>query len=323
MPIITQISLLNLIRRAQKIQCYGKISGKHGTAVAVIMKNGTTYLREYVKPSNPRTDKQQAHRAKFALSSKALVPFNPIFKETIGITNGISIARSHAFNNAIVGEYPSFSVDYENLMFSFGTLEKLQSTSFAINEGVMTIKWSFNKMYNCHSDDSVNLVLFNKDTNQAIHIKDVASRLDKEVKIDIPEVWHEADLYMWAYVTHGDEISDSVFVDKYVPVGIEPCAYPEEEKNIDMLIFGGVYQSVMAFLIMVCNWIGLFREVPHCRGVALSYTHNVKTLLCTVVRELEFKFSRYTNPMLIPIMIPNGKYRLNNGYKTGYITNIV
>ena len=82
---------------------FGKISGKHGTAVAVIRKDGSTYLRLHVPSSNPRTEKQQAHRAKFALTSKSLVPFNPIFKQTIGITNGISSARSYAFKNSIVG----------------------------------------------------------------------------------------------------------------------------------------------------------------------------------------------------------------------------
>ena len=195
---------------------FGKISGKHGSAVAVTRKDGTTYIRIYAKSSNPRTEKQQAHRAKFALSSKALVPFNPIFKARIGVTNGISIARSHAFKNAIVGEYPNYSMDYEKLMFSFGPLEKLHNTSVTVNEGVATLNWDFEEMYNCNADDRVSIVIFNKDANRALNIDDVALRYDKQAKIDIHDSWADSDLYFWAYVMNGDKISDSVFVDKCV-----------------------------------------------------------------------------------------------------------
>ena len=210
---------------------FGAISGKHGSAVAVTRKDGTTYIRIYTKPSNPRTDKQQAHRAKFALSSKALVPFNPIFKETIGITNGISAARSYAFKNAIVGEYPNFSVDYESLMFSFGSLEKLNNASATSNDGIVTINWDFQKMYNCHGDDNVNLVVFNKECNQALHIKDVACRSDKVSKIDIQDSWADSELYFWAYVTSGDNISDSVFVGKCIPSDMMLDKDKESEKQ--------------------------------------------------------------------------------------------
>ena len=191
---------------------FGAISGKHGTAVAVTRKDGTSYLRVHVKAHNPRTDKQQAHRAKFALTSKALAPFNSIFKHTMGITNGISIARSHAFKNAIVNEYPNFSIDYKKIMFSFGTLEKLQNASTTSDNGVVSINWDYKKMYNCHGSDSVSLVVFNKDTNQALHIENIASRKDRQTKINIQESWINSEIYFWAYVRRGDKISDSVAV---------------------------------------------------------------------------------------------------------------
>ena len=118
---------------------FGAISGKHGSAVAVTRKDGISYIRMHVIPHNPRTDKQQAHRSKIGLVSRSLAPFNPIFKHTMGLTNGISIARSHAFKHAIVDEYPNFSIDYKKLMFSFGTLEKLQNATTSFNNGVVSI----------------------------------------------------------------------------------------------------------------------------------------------------------------------------------------
>ena len=242
---------------------FGKISGKHGNAVAVIRQDGSTYLRIYKKPSNPRTDKQQAHRAKFALSSRALVPFNPIFKTTIGVTNGISTARSYAFRNAIEGEYPSLSMNYEKLMFSFGPIERLHNTSFGINEGVVSLCWDFQKMYNCNANDSVSLVVFNKGDNQAVHIEDVALRSDKTVDIDIRDSWAGADLYLWAYVTSGDKISDSVFVSN--SVGIDPSACSEnksiDNKHIDLSVRFDFNKFIMAYVMMLYNLFGLlYRE---------------------------------------------------------------
>ena len=234
----------------------------------------------YAKPSNPRTDKQQAHRAKFALSSKALVPFNPIFKETIGITNGISTARSYAFKNVIVGEYPNLSVDYEKLMFSFGPLEKLHNASATTNDGVVTINWDFQKMYNCHGDDSVNLVVFNKDSDQALHIKDIALRKEKLSNINIQDSWADCELYFWAYVTSGDKISDSVFVGKCRPSDIISDSFTETVKQGDDAYATSIesdiqiddtksdYSSdrlsanafIMRFIMMLCNLLSLFKQ---------------------------------------------------------------
>lgn len=269
---------------------FGKISGKHGSAVAVIMKDGTTYLREYSKPSNPRTDKQQAHRAKFALSSKALVPFNPIFKKTMGITNGISIARSYAYKNAIVGEYPSFELDYKKLMFSFGPIEKLANASASFSEGYIYVKWDYNRMHNCHKNDSVSFIVFNKNTNQTIHIEDIAKRSDKSVKIHIHETWAEDDLCLWAYVTQGDKISDSVFVDKCVPVvGTDICVYPEnnivDNEQINSPTCFGINQAISTIILMLYNLFSLFKQVIEDTKTVIpanSLIYNVFTPLCCV-----------------------------------------
>ena len=191
---------------------FGSISGKHGSAVAVTRKDGISYIRMHVIPHNPRTDKQQAHRSKIGLVSKSLSPFNPIFKHTMGATNGISMARSHAFKHAIVDEYPNFSIDYKKLMFSFGTLQKLQNATSSFHNGIVSINWDFKKMYNCHGNDSVSLVVFNKGTNQALHIEDIALRKKRQAKIDIHKSWVDDELYFWAYVRSGDKVSDSCFV---------------------------------------------------------------------------------------------------------------
>ena len=296
---------------------FGAISGKHGNAVAVTRKDGTTYIRIYTKPSNPKTDKQQAHRAKFALSSKALVPFNPIFKDTIGITNGISTARSYAFKNAIVGEYPNLSVDYEKLIFSFGPLAKLHNASATSNKGIVTINWDFQKMYNCTSDDRVSLVVFNKERNQAIHIKDVALRSEKISKIDIQDAWADSELYFWAYVTSGDKISDSVFVGKCSPSDMvsscseevedqDSCAYKasdeldirgEEMKyecNANRL---DVNRIIVNFMTVLLNLISLFKQsvnVNNIQGFVNQLKHSAVGIVGYMgITNIKREFSAY------------------------------
>ena len=47
---------------------FGKISGKYGDALATQSKaTGKNYLRAASEPTNPRTDKQVAHRASLVL----------------------------------------------------------------------------------------------------------------------------------------------------------------------------------------------------------------------------------------------------------------
>ena len=76
---------------------FGKISGKYGDALATQSKaTGKNYLRVASEPTNPRTDKQVAHRAKFGFINSVLVPFYPVFKENFGGHMGIRYVISDA-----------------------------------------------------------------------------------------------------------------------------------------------------------------------------------------------------------------------------------
>lgn len=326
---------------------FGKISGKHGTAVAVLRKDGSTYLRIYKKPSNPRTDKQQAHRAKFALTSKSLVPFNPIFKKTLGITNGISTARSYAFKNTIVGEYPSLSMDYKKLMFSFGSLEKLQSPSVAFNDGVINLNWDYKKMCNCNADDSVSIVAFNKDDNQVIHIEDIACRSDKDSKIIIPDSWTKSELYLWAYVTSDDKKSDSVFVGRssdkimsrsFINEGVYSSQQDDSntvdnkaltcEQNgscdhITSNMHLSSFEVIANFIMILLNIISTFRQAlvgstikNSAKAMIISMYNiaehiNINNAIRRLVEAFWGKYTNISTPLFISPWKTIDKYRLN------------
>ena len=69
---------------------FGKISGKHGTAVAAVV-NGESVLKIFTPPSDRKTTGQLAQRSKFALVFSALNPLRNII--TVGFGKSGDIIR--------------------------------------------------------------------------------------------------------------------------------------------------------------------------------------------------------------------------------------
>ena len=180
---------------------FGSISGRHGTAVAATMKNGTTYLRVYRAPSNPNTDKQIAHRSKFAYANKTLSCFSTLFKETFNYSRGKNIGISHAMKNAIVGDAPDFSIDYSKLLFSTGSVNQALSPVLTVENLTANLTWNFVEASNSKSQDSMSAIFFNEDTQLSIHMKDIGLRSEKNCSCILPEVWKGSTVYCWIYLT--------------------------------------------------------------------------------------------------------------------------
>jgi hypothetical protein len=84
-----------------KSSTFGEISGKHGNVVAVTMKDGTSYFREYIIPPNPNTVKQQTQRGKFGFVVKELNCMRKMFAVTFGGQYGINRAVSLAMKTCV------------------------------------------------------------------------------------------------------------------------------------------------------------------------------------------------------------------------------
>jgi len=197
---------------------FGSISGKHGTAVAVTTKDGKTYLRLHRVPTNPNSEKQQIQRAKFGFSNKVLNPFNSLFRETFGFSKGANMGRSYAFRNAIVGEFPEFSLDYEKLKFSFGNVNQALNISIDVTDTTAELNWDFVEAVNSKADDSLNLIFFNEETQLSLHCKDVAMRAELHTEYQLPDAWKDSAVYCWVYFrsqsSSGFSSSESQFVAK-------------------------------------------------------------------------------------------------------------
>lgn len=189
---------------------FGAISGKHGTAVAVLKSDGTNYLRIHRDPANPRTNKQTAQRNKFAFSVKAIRPFHNLFKETMGGETGLSRGRKHAFKNAISGEHPNFSLDYENLMIASGTIDLPEFKADMSNNSV-DLSWTNDESLNSRDDDSVRIVFYNESSKLIVLNSDTTVRSDKSAVVEIPSTW-SGSVKCWAFMQQGNSTSDSIYL---------------------------------------------------------------------------------------------------------------
>lgn len=180
---------------------FGKISGKFGDALATQSKvTGKNYLRVATVPTNPRTDKQVAHRAKFGYINTVLRPFYPVFKANFGGNPGIRYAINRAFKEALTGEYPDFSIDLEKLVFAEGAIYTVNNLIAAKTaNGKIKIDWDTTVLVGTDPSALVNFVLYNEETNQALTCSTDIMHAAGTATIDIPAIWNGALIHSWLF----------------------------------------------------------------------------------------------------------------------------
>jgi hypothetical protein len=180
---------------------FGKISGKYGDALATQSKaTGKNYLRVASVPSNPRTEKQVAHRAKFGYINSVLRPFYPIFKTNFGGNQGIRYAINRAFKEALTGEYPDYAIDYSKLIFAEGAIYTVHSVSAEKTAaGKVKVDWDTTMLAGTHSTALVSFVFYNEATNQAYTFESNVMHAAGTTTVDIPAIWNGATIHCWLY----------------------------------------------------------------------------------------------------------------------------
>ncbi len=205
-----------IIMATFKSLTFGKISGKYGDALATQSKaTGKNYLRAASVPTNPRTDKQVAHRAKFGYINSVLRPFYSVFKENFGGNQGIRYAINKAFKEAMVGDYPDFSIDLSNLTFAEGPIYIVNSTSAQkAAVGKLNIDWDTTNLKDHDPNALAHFVFFNELTNQVFtHESDVKHAVGTAT-VDMPAIWNGATIHCWIYfcTDNGLRFSNSQYV---------------------------------------------------------------------------------------------------------------
>jgi len=127
----------------------GGFTGKVGNVIGGNWK-GIDYMR--VKPANvanPRTDDQLDQRSRFVTVLQFLQPMKDFikvgFKKYAIKMTEFNSEMSYNLNNAVIGTYPNFKIDFANALVSRGALaDSFNGTASCASSGNLSFTWDDN-----------------------------------------------------------------------------------------------------------------------------------------------------------------------------------
>jgi len=186
------------------------LSGRIGPVVAYVTKDGKQVFRSYVKPRNPKTPKQKAQRAKFALANQALSPLhNAIGRGYPDVKNAYRTLVSKVYYEAIVGAYPDLRVDYSKIQLAAGKLQLPGDVSVRLDADSHTAFFRWDPRLTSPSlpgsdNDKVNIVCFNTRYTAETRTAGRNIRSVGEDSVRLSKHWLPADTHFWIYFRSND-----------------------------------------------------------------------------------------------------------------------
>lgn len=187
-----------------KDSLYGGLSGKIGP-VTTYLRKGVQVVRANTKPRDPKTPKQLAHRMKFSLVNKDLSPLNSAIKlGHNGDTDAYRTIVGKAYHEAIVGEYPNFTIDYSKIKISDGDLQLPADFKLELDESKNCALFIWDEPENgslkkASGSDMLNVVCYNMKFGAVEQMPSVARRLEKSASVILPKGWKLKETHFWVY----------------------------------------------------------------------------------------------------------------------------
>ena len=176
---------------------FGKISGKHGTSVAAIRKDGLCILKVYRVASNPNTGGQKTQRGKFGFAMKQLNCFRGIISQTSGSQYGLNKVLGHAVKTAISGKFPDFILDYGSIQISIGSLAKTATIQVRMSDSnILSVNWNINEETDI---DTLHIVLLQALTKEIMEKKISLTQTEGQFLLEIPQRWLGDTIHAWVY----------------------------------------------------------------------------------------------------------------------------
>jgi len=195
----------------------GGFSGKVGNVVGASWR-GIEYIRSL--PSsvrNPRTEAQVTQRTRFALIGKMMKSIVPIIR--IGFAGSVgkgksafSEAMSYNVNNAVIGLYPDFEIDFPMVKVTTGKLYGAGNAAATCAAGSLNYVWDSDLLNNAAATDRVILMAFNPVKNESAFDMEAATRADGSGTLDLPPAWDgdQVDTYLALTSEDGSLVADSI-----------------------------------------------------------------------------------------------------------------
>ncbi len=185
----------------------GAFSGKLGNVIGTFWKGISVMRVVPANVTNPNTLAQQAQRSRFKLLMSFLNTNIKFFKvgfaaKDVRMTE-INAAYKENYPGAIIGIYPTLSIDVKNLVPSLGKLiplDGLTATSTVAN--TIDLSWTDNSSVpGAGGNDKINMAVFDETTGESITILQGANRLDETAMINLPVSWTGRTVSLYAYLT--------------------------------------------------------------------------------------------------------------------------
>lgn len=180
----------------------GGFSGKVGTVVGSTWK-AVHYMRALaVNINNPRTEKQQNQRSKFAVTinfAKTMTPFLRFgYKEYSGQQTTFNAAVSYVLKHALKGSGTNVSIDYNKALVTRGSLMPAMDATVTVSGNKAVFAWTDNSgMGDAALTDAAMLLAYNKDKGMAVYDIAAATRSDAKAELKLPANWSDDALAIY------------------------------------------------------------------------------------------------------------------------------
>ena len=198
----------------------GSFSGKAGSVIGSNWRS-IGYMRGLPRfKTKSNSPLQMAQRARFGMAVSFLQPMKDLlnigFNDKLkGKSTGYNQAMRNFMSNAIIGEYPSYEIEFSKVEISRGSLEKLIGIEVdEVTPGTFTFNWvSHSNGMSAFDDDQLVLLLYNK-TEEIFTTYREAVRGDESLELEMPTAFsgNEFHIYVFALTRDGKRASASQYV---------------------------------------------------------------------------------------------------------------
>jgi len=198
----------------------GALSGKIGTLIAYVSKDGKQIYRTYTKPADPQTPKQMANRMKLGLVNKSLAPLCNVIKQ--GYPDQQNAYRSlvgKACREAVEGEYPNLWFNYSKIHISRGNLQLPSQVHKEYHPDTRELHFTWDtKLTDAtlpgNNQDKVTIVCLHVGDQPEVVIHHAGTRGDGKSTLLLPDGWQVEQTHCWLYLTsyHKQENSTSLYL---------------------------------------------------------------------------------------------------------------
>jgi hypothetical protein len=197
----------------------GAFSGKAGSFIGSSWRD-INYIKGIPKLSNkPKTLKQLEQQAKFALAISFLLPVKRQLEIGYGhVKQGratsYNMALKQILNDAIIGDYPAFEINYPAVSFSHGPLSMPEAVSVVPAPNSLVLSWD-NSIISTSgfADDQLTVLVYSAASNSFVMGPPAVIRSSESTTIALPAHWvgNEVHIYMYYVSKQTQQVSPTYY----------------------------------------------------------------------------------------------------------------